>query len=265
MIGILDSGLGGLSFVKALKSSLAGYDMVYFGDTARAPYGDRSPEKIIQFSEESLNFLLNQGATVVVIACSTISSIAAAYFQRTYRLPVLEAVTPVVSLSAEASKRGKIGVIGTSGTVASRAHESGIKTINPHAEVYSVACPLLVPIIEAGVMKRPETIMTIKKYLYPLKMSNVDTLIMGCNHYSVIKNTIQRKMGKKVRLIDPVTALAASVQQYLVSHDEINRSLGKNSLCRYYVSDVTDDIKRRAMRVFTCDADLENVSLKVAV
>jgi glutamate racemase len=265
MIGILDSGLGGLSVVKALKTSLAGYDMVYFGDTAHAPYGDRSPGKIIQFSQEALNFLLNQGATVVVMACSTISSVAAAHFQRAYHLPVLEAVSPVVSLSLETSRRGKIGVIGTSGTVMSRAHESGIKAINPHAEVYSVACPLLVPIIEAGVLKRPETIMTIKKYLHALKMRNIDTLILGCNHYSVIKKTLQRKMGKQVRLIDPVTALAASVQRFLASHEEITQNLRKNGLCRYYVSDITDEIKRRAMRIFKCDEDLENVSIQRAV
>ncbi len=261
MIGILDSGLGGLSVVKALRALLADHDMVYFGDTAHAPYGDRSPEKIIQFSDQALNFLLRQGATVVVIACSTISSIAAAYFQRTYHLPFIEAVTPVVSLSTETSRRSRIGVIGTSGTVVSRAHASGIKAVYPHAEVYSAACPLLVPIIEAGLLKRPESTMIIKKYLHALKMRNVDTLIMGCNHYTVIKKTIQRKMGKQVRLIDPVPALATSVQQYLVSHDEINRCLGKNSICRYYVSDITDDIKGKAMKIFRCDAALENVSM----
>jgi glutamate racemase len=261
MIGILDSGLGGLAVVNALKEVLPGYDMLYFGDTARAPYGDRSPETIIHFSDQALNFLLRQGARVVVIACSTISSVAAAYFQRTYRLPFIEAVNPVVSLSLKMFRSGRIGLVGTSGTVVSGAHESGIKAINPHAHVYAVACPLLVPIIEAGLSKRPEAIMIIRKYLHALKMRNVDTLIMGCNHYTLIKKVLQRKMGKQVHLIDAVPALAASVQQYLMSHDEINRSIGKNGLCRCCVSDITNETKQRAVRIFKCNAALENVSV----
>jgi glutamate racemase len=261
MIGILDSGLGGLTVIKALQGLLTGYDMVYFGDTARAPYGQRSAEKIIHFSDKAVSFLLSRGATLIVIACSTISSIAATYFQRTYRLPVLNAVEPVVSLSVKRSRSGRIGVIGTSATIVSGAHEAGINAVDPQARVYSSACRLLVPIIEAGRFRRPEVTMIIKKYLHPLKMRNVDTLIMGCNHYTLIRKNIQRKVGKRIALIDPVPTLAESVQQYLLAHEDIERSLGKNSICRYYVSDITDDIKRQAMQVFKCNGMLEMIPM----
>lgn len=260
MIGILDSGIGGLPVVSELQSLLPGYDMVYFGDTARGPYGDLSPETIMQFSEASFNFLVGRGALVIVIACSTISSTAAAHFQKTAPLPVLDAVRPAATVAATRTKRNRIGVIGTQRTIASREHEAGIKAANPEAEIVSAACPLLVPLIENGFLKRPETVMIVKKYVVPLKMRQVDTLILGCSHYRVIGNVVQRKMGKQVTLVDSVAALAASVRQYVKAHADIDRALGKNGRCRYYVSDITDETKRKARQIFHCRGTLEKAA-----
>lgn len=260
MIGILDSGLGGLPLVNELQSLLPGYDMVYFGDTARAPYGDRSPETIVQFSEASFNFLLSRGASVVVIACSTISSTAAAHFQRRGLVPVLDAIHPAASASAARTRRNRIGVIGTHRTIASRRHEAAVKAANPEAEVYSMACPLLVPVIEHGSLKRPETVMIIKKYLHPLKTRQIDTLVLGCNHYTLIDRVVQRKVGRRVVLVDSVSCLATSVEQFVRTHADIDAKLGKNGVCRYYVSDMTEEIERRAKRIFHCDGTLEKTT-----
>jgi glutamate racemase len=262
MIGILDSGIGGLTVVNALKPLLPGFDMVYLGDTAHSPYGGKSPEKIRQFADRGMNFLANQGAKMVVVACSTISSVAAGHFRHTYDLPVLEAVGPAALAAMNLrARRNTIGVIGTPGTVLSRAHEKKIRKLLPNAVVYAVAAPMLVPLIESGLLKRPETAMIVKKYLHALKIKNVDTLIMGCNHYTVIGKLIQHKMGKRVHLIDSVSVLAQSVRTYVMTHQEIRRSLGKNGFCRYCLSDITDEMKQQARNIFRCNGNLEMVFL----
>ena len=262
MIGILDSGMGGLTVASALKSLPAGYDMIYFGDTAHAPYGGRSPEKIVQCADRALQFLVQQGVTLVVVACSTISSLAGDHFHRNGSLPVVDAVDSTVSAAvAAAGPAAKIGVMGTLGTVMSLAHERAVKKSLPLATVYNAAAPLLVPMIEAGWLKRPETTMAVKKYLHPLKTRQIDALILGCNHYAVIQKIIQRKIGKRVHLVDSVSCLTHGVRQYLATHEDLDRELPRNGFCRYFFSDLTAEMERTAKRVFHCSGPLEKALL----
>ncbi|MFZ5563848.1 MAG: glutamate racemase, partial [Thermodesulfobacteriota bacterium] len=182
MIGIFDSGLGGLTVARAVMDELAGYDILYFGDTARTPYGAKSAQTVIKYALENTELLLARGAKMVVMACNTASSVATEEIVSRFDIPVFEVITPAVNLAAGLSKTGVIGVIGTRATVNSGVYEKKILQQRPDARVWSQACPLLVPLVEEGWLKKPETAMIVKKYLHPLKTRQVDTLILGCTH-----------------------------------------------------------------------------------
>ncbi|MEA1901260.1 MAG: glutamate racemase, partial [Thermodesulfobacteriota bacterium] len=183
MIGIFDSGIGGLTVVKAIMENLFGYDIIYFGDTARTPYGTKSSETVKKYALENTEFLLSKGAKIIVIACNTASSVATESVAENFDIPIFEVITPAVELSINTSHKPCIGIIGTRATVKSGIYEKKIKKMNPHARVYSKACPLLVPLVEEGWLNKPETKMIVKKYLHPLKVRQIDTLILGCTHY----------------------------------------------------------------------------------
>ncbi|MEJ2656501.1 MAG: glutamate racemase [Desulfobacterales bacterium] len=188
MIGIFDSGIGGLTVVRSVMEHLPGYDIVYFGDTARTPYGTKSADTVINYSLENIDFLLQHGAKIVVIACNTASSVASIRVAETFDVPIFEVVTPASEQAVNRSEISVVGIIGTRATVKSGIYEKKIKKMKPEAKVYSVACPLLVPLVEEGWMKKPETMMIIKKYLLPLKVRQIDTLILGCTHYPLLKD-----------------------------------------------------------------------------
>ncbi|MBW1747843.1 MAG: glutamate racemase, partial [Deltaproteobacteria bacterium] len=215
MIGIFDSGIGGLTVVKSLMEELPGYNMIYFGDTARTPYGSKSPETVVRYALENTDFLLKQGAKLIVMACNTASSVAADRVAENYDIPIFEVVTPATEQAVKISNTLTIGVIGTRATVKSGIYEHKIMALKPDAKVYSAACPLLVPLVEEGWMKKPETVMIIKKYLHPLKVRQIDTLILGCTHYPLLKDKIQRKIGKRVHIIDSSIAIAENVKFFL--------------------------------------------------
>lgn len=229
MIGIFDSGIGGLTVVKSLMEQLPGYDMIYFGDTARTPYGSKSPETVVGYALENTDFLIKQGAKLIVMACNTVSSVAADRVAENYDMPIFEVVTPATEKAVDISKKLIIGVIGTRATIKSGIYEHKIKAIKPDAKVYSAACPLLVPLVEEGWMKKPETVMIIKKYLHPLKVRQIDTLILGCTHYPLLKDKIQRKIGKRVHIIDSSIAIAENVKFFLDTHPEVDKQLSKNN------------------------------------
>lgn len=261
MIGIFDSGIGGLTVVKTLMEQLPGYDIIYFGDTARTPYGTKSPETVIGYALENTNFLLDRGAKIVVIACNTASSVATGSVIENFDVPVFEVITPAVALSMETSKTGKIGVIGTRATVKSGIYETKIKKIQSDAKVHSVACPLLVPLVEEGWLKRPETAMIIKKYLHPLKVRQIDTLILGCTHYPLLKDKIQRKIGKRVKIIDSSIAVAGVVKDFFENHPDVESQLGKNGRFKLMVSDVTDQFEKIARETLKRNVLLEHVKI----
>jgi glutamate racemase len=261
VIGIFDSGLGGLTVARAVMDALPGYDMIYFGDTARTPYGAKSAQTVEKYAIEDTRLLLERGATIIVIACNSASSVATESIVKEFHIPVFEVITPAVDMAIDVSKCGAIGVIGTRATIASGIYEKKIMQRRSGARVYSIACPLLVPLVEEGWIKKPETAMIIKKYLHPLKTKRIDTLILGCTHYPILKKTIQQKIGKKVQTIDSATVVAKTVKQYISDHPGTATMLSVKGQTRFFVSDVTEQFKKTAQLVLNKNIQLEHIRL----
>ena len=260
MIGIFGSGIGGLTVVKAIMEKIPGYDIIYFGDTARTPYGNKSPETVIEYAVQDMALLLDNGAKIIVMACNTVSSVAIDIVKK-IEIPVFDVVTPAAELALESSRKMAIGVIGTRATIKSNIYEKKIKAVNAGARVYSAACPLLVPIVEEGWINKPETAMVVKKYLYPLKVRQIDTLILGCTHYPLLKSVIQRKIGKRVNIIDSSTGVAGKVEKFLKERPDIDCLLSKNGKTRIFVSDVTEQFAKTARAIFKQNVLLEQINI----
>ncbi|MFO7560507.1 MAG: glutamate racemase [Desulfobacterales bacterium] len=259
MIGIFDSGLGGLTVVNAIMKNLPGYDLLYFGDTARTPYGTKSQETVIGYSFENTDFLIKKGAEIIIIACNTASSVATRKLSEKYSIPIFEVITPAVEDALAVSKNHRIGIIGTRATVNSNIYTKKIQAKDPDARVYSNACPLLVPLVEEGWMKKPETRMIVKKYLHPLKGGQIDTLILGCTHYPLLKDIIQQKIGKRVKIIDSSLSVAAQIKEYLNKYPEIDSLLSKKGRESFFVSDVTEQFLKTAKKILKKNIRLEHV------
>jgi glutamate racemase len=261
MIGIFDSGIGGLTVVRAVMDQLPGYDIVYFGDTARTPYGNKSSRTVVEYSLQNTRFLIDQGAKLVVMACNTASSVATETVQAEFDLPIYEVITPAVNQALGLSKKMAIGVIGTRATIASGIYEKKICEQAPGARVHSTPCPLLVPLVEEGWLNRPETRMIVKKYLHPLKTRQIDTLILGCTHYPLLKPIIQPKIGKTVSIIDSSMALAEEIKAFLDRSPQMDAGLSKTGAASFYVSDLTDQFEKTARSVIKQPIRLRHVSL----
>ena len=261
MIGIFDSGVGGLTVARAVMKQIPGYDIVYFGDTAHTPYGTKSSETVIGYTINNIEFLLSQGAELIVIACNTASSVVTAPVLERFSVPIFEVITPAVELAIQASKNLNFGIIGTRATITSGIYEKKIIENQPRARVYSVACPLLVPLVEEGWLNKAETAMIIKKYLQPLKTRQIDTLILGCTHYPLLKKVIQRKIGRRVQLIDSSLSVSNSVKAFLAANTEIDRRLGRNDHLTLFVSDVTDQFKKIAEMTLKTNITFEGVRI----
>ncbi|NVM23503.1 MAG: glutamate racemase [Desulfobacterales bacterium] len=261
MIGVFDSGIGGLTVVRALKQHLPEYDILYFGDTARTPYGTKSPETVIQYAIEDAEILLDRGARILVVGCNTASSVATDTLRERFDVPIFEVISPSVRMAVSAPKGRRIGIIGTRATVNSRVYEEKIRAVRPDMKVYAAACPLLVPLVEEGWLKKGETRRIVKKYLHPLKLKQIDTLILGCTHYPLLKEIIQEKIGKRVKVIDSSEALASSVKDFLREHPNIAGSLKKNGACQFYVSDLTAQSQKVAGSFLKTAAKLQHIKL----
>jgi glutamate racemase len=261
LIGVFDSGIGGLTVVKALKRYLSDYNILYFGDTARTPYGTKSPETVIHYAIEDAEILLRKGAQMLVVACNTASSIATDVLKERFDVPILEVISPAVKMAVSDPKRTRVGVIGTRATVNSGIYEDKIKAVRPEMKIYSQPCPLLVPLVEEGWLKKEETRKIVKKYLHPLKLKQIDILILGCTHYPLLKEIIQTKIGKRVRIIDSSEALSDSVTEFLHHNPHVDGALGKDGNCRFFVSDVTEQFQRIAKTILKTGVILEHIEL----
>jgi len=234
MIGVFDSGYGGLAILKDLLKELPEYDYMYLGDNARTPYGNRSLETLILYGEQAVEYLFSQGCSLIIIACNTASSNVLRHLQEKYlRAPkrtdrkILGVIKPQVEAAVKISKTGKIGVVGTRSTIESNSFDTELRHLRPDVEVAKQACPLLVPLIEEHWHNKPETKMILKKYLRPLRTHNVDTLILGCTHYPFLYRDFCRIMGKNVRVLNPGPIVASSLKDYLQRHPEIEKLLTK--------------------------------------
>ena len=235
-IGIFDSGIGGLTVARAIYEQLPHESTVYFGDTARVPYGPKSPETVRRYSREILDWLLGQGVKAVVVACNTSTAHALDALQAASPVPVIGVIEPGARAAAAASRDGPIGVIGTAGTIASNAYARAIQRARSGARVEQRACPLFVPLVEEGWFEHPAAELVAREYLEPLRQACVDTLVLGCTHYPLLKPLLQRVMGPEVRLIDSGEETAAAVVQAL-SGVELEAPADAQATHRFAVSD----------------------------
>jgi glutamate racemase len=214
-IGVFDSGIGGLTVLRALVEELPHEDFIYLGDTARLPYGTKTDEVIIRYSRENTEFLLAKGIKMLVVACNTSSAVALEAIARDTTIPVIGVIEPGARAVVKASRTGKIGVIATEATVASGAYTRTIQSLRPRAEIYTRACPLLVPLVEEGWTDNDVAERTVWYYLESLKQSGIDALLLGCTHYPLLVAMFQRVLGPEVRVVDSATATAAAVRERL--------------------------------------------------
>lgn len=259
MIGILDSGIGGLPAARRLTERLPGADILYFGDSARAPYGGKDPETILRCAREGLQVLLDLGAGMIVISCHTLSACARHHLSDSTEVPVIDIISPTALAARRLTRNGKVGVIGPAALADAGAYESEFRTWMPEATVWTSSCPLLEPLVEEGRLKKPETIMIVKKYLLPLKRRHIDTLIPGCGHYVPLYPVIRKKIGNRVRLVDPVDALVGRIEAAVGKLPEPTRG-EENGRIRFLLTDTPPWLQSAARRLFRSNIELERIS-----
>ncbi len=235
-IGVFDSGLGGLTVVKELMRQLPYEDIVYFGDTARVPYGSKSKESIIRFSIENTATLLKYNVKMVVVACNSSTGYALPTLTESFRLPIVGVIRPGAYKAVQVTKNNRVGVIATSATINSQEYTKTLKSLKSIVEVYDQACPLFVPLVEEGWFNKEITFRVAKEYLGKLKKAKVDTLILGCTHYPLLKSVLKKVMGHSVHLIDSAQEVAGEVKK-LLTERELNRPGQQKGRLRLLVSD----------------------------
>jgi len=214
-IGVFDSGVGGLTVVKQLMKEMPNEDIIYFGDTARVPYGTKSESTIRKFSIENVLFLLNFNVKLIIIACNTSSAIGLPFLSKFFSVPIIGVIKPGAKAAIRATRNGRIGVIGTNATIASGAYEQEVRSINPRIKVFSRSCPLFVPLAEEGWANDGIVEAAAKKYLSGFKEKNIDTVILGCTHYPLLKKAIGKALGKAVKLVDSAEETAREAKNLL--------------------------------------------------
>jgi glutamate racemase len=235
-IGIFDSGIGGLTVARAIYERLPAESTIYFGDTARVPYGPKSPETVRRYSREILDWLLGQGVKAVVIACNTSTAHALDALRKASPVPVIGVIEPGARAAVAAAPRGSIGVIGTAGTIASDAYGRAIRALRPDATVVQQACPLLVPLVEEGWFDHPAARLIAEEYLAAMRVARVQALVLGCTHYPLLKPLLAEVMGPKVTLVDSAEETARALADALVEAGLTARPGGAVSH-RFVVSD----------------------------
>ena len=220
-IGVFDSGIGGLTVVKALIEDLPSESIIYFGDTARVPYGTKSKSTIVKFSLENVEFLLRFGVKCIVIACNTSSSWALPTLRKYFKVPIVGVIRPGALAAVRQTKNKRIGVIGTNATIHSRAYEIAIQRIDPTIKVVSQSCPLFVPLVEEGWLNGSICREVAQRYLEPLTRHHIDTLILGCTHYPLLAQTIQKVLGPGVTLVDSAKQTVTEVRGVLMGSDAL--------------------------------------------
>jgi glutamate racemase len=228
-IGVFDSGLGGLTVAHAIMRQLPNESLVYFGDTARVPYGPKSPETVQRYSKEIAAYLIEQGVKAIVVACNTATAHALPMLVESLPVPVVGVVGPGARAAVRATRTGHIGVIGTEGTIRSGAYVRAIHAEAPDATVTALPCPLFVPLVEEGWTDHDATRLIAREYLAPLLRDEMDTLVLGCTHYPLLKPMIAEIVGPRVRLIDSAEETAADTRRMLIEHDLVTSS----ELARY--------------------------------
>jgi glutamate racemase len=239
-IGVFDSGIGGLTVVSEIMRQLPDEDVVYFGDTARVPYGPKSPKTVQRYSREITSFLEDQGVKSVVIACNTATAHALDTIRADFELPIIGVIQPGSRAAVRATRSGRVGVIGTQGTIASGAYQRAIREASERVNVAALACPLFVPFVEEGWLEHPATALVATEYLTPMAQRGVDTLVLGCTHYPLLKPIIAKSMGPDVTLIDSAQETAAELGRMLAERGLRNPDRGRTARHRFIASDAPE-------------------------
>ena len=245
-IGVFDSGVGGLTVAREIMRQMPNERIVYFGDTARVPYGSKSRETITRYSAQIIRFLLSRNVKAIAVACNTASAYALPVLEKDCPVPIIGVMKPGARTATECTRNGKIGVIGTTATISSGIYTEYIRDLMPGAQVLGRACPLFVPLVEEGLWEDPVTDEIARRYLAELMDEGIDTLILGCTHYPLIRKTIGRIVGESVQLVNPAYETARELQQMLREHDLLAQEhpgLGSESQYSFFVSDMADKFK----------------------
>ncbi len=246
-IGMFDSGVGGLTVLREVKKLLPSEHIIYFGDTARVPYGNRSPQAVTKYTLESALFLLTKGIKLLAIACNTSSALALHLLQKKFPIPVIGVIEPCAKEVVSSTKNKRVGVIGTKATIQSGAYEKSIHMLDPGIKVFSKSCPLFVPIAEEGLENDKVARQMAEKYLIDLKHSDIDTLVMGCTHYPILENVIKEIMGKKVSIVNAGRETAKEIKGILEKKKILNEK-GRGG-CEYFVTDSPESFEEIGRRI----------------
>ena len=254
-IGVFDSGVGGLTVAREIMRQIPNERIVYFGGTARVPYGSKSKDIITKYSRQIIRFLLTENVKAIVIACNTASAFALDTMQKEFDIPIIGVLKPGAKVAAKTTVNGRIGLIGTEGTIHSGMYAQFIKSIKPDVEVIGKPCPLFVPLVEEGMLHDTITDQVAERYLSTLKDKNIDTLIMGCTHYPLLRSTIRRVMGESVNLVNPAYETAIELKKLLENKNLANVCDvdSPSSMYRFYVSDAAEKFKAFANSILPFD------------
>jgi len=258
-IGIFDSGVGGLTVAREIMRNLPNEDLVYFGDTARVPYGSKSKNTILKYSRQIIRFLQTQHVKAIVVACNTASAYALEDIKKEIDLPIIGVIKPGARVACQTTRNGKIGVIATEATIRSGIYKQFINGQNPDYQVLGKACPLFVPLVEEGWQKDPVTITVAARYLEELIKQEIDTLILGCTHYPLLRSTIQNIVGEEITLVNPAYETALELKSLLNKYNLNNQNRAtEHQQQRFYVSDLAENFQKVANSILPSEVDMTN-------
>jgi len=254
-IGIFDSGVGGLTVAREIARSLPNENLVYFGDTARVPYGSKSKDNIIRYSRQIIRFLETKKVKAIVIACNTASALALEVVCKEIDIPIIGVIVPGAKVAVETTRSKKIGVIGTEATIHSNVYTTIMQQTDKEIEVVDKACPLFVPLVEEGFAKHKVTQEIIDYYLSPMKASGIDTMILGCTHYPLLRSRIKEYLGEGITLVNPAYETALNLRELLLKQQLLNETKQEGATSyEFYVSDAAEKFKEFANSIFPYDA-----------
>ena len=256
-VGVFDSGVGGLTVAREIMRNLPSEKIVYFGDTARVPYGSKSKETVTRYSRQIIRFLMEQKVKAIVIACNTASAFALETVRHEFPLPVIGVIRAGAEVAACETRNKKVGVIGTEGTIGSGIHEEFLHSLDPEIQVFGKACPLFCPLVEEGWTHDPLTREIAARYLKDLQDRGIDTLILGCTHYPLLRSTIGEIMGDAVRLVNPAYETALELKRLLTKEDLLSQETKQEEFpYRFYVSDLAEKFKQFANSILPYDVEM---------
>jgi glutamate racemase len=247
-IGVFDSGIGGLTVVRQIHKVMPCEDLIYLGDTARVPYGTKSPSTVVRFACEDTQFLLQEGVKAVVVACNTASAWALPTLERRFNIPIFGVILPGVRAALKHTRNQRIGVIGTTATIRSQAYSKAILARCDTARVFARACPLLVPLVEEGWVQHSVTLSVLREYLEPLLQRRVDTLVLGCTHYPLLKRPIRTIVGRKIALVDSAETCAGDLRERLEQAHLLDARRSRPGRIQPYVTDEPEHFNELAHR-----------------